>query len=349
MKQIKINCTDTQGAIHVINVNTNDTDNKTILAVIADRLGYLTRSKVKVVTDKAGIITTFIVTTPLTELTINIMKYFFSDPLAYCKFNIMATSEHGMIEAGLNSVLFRHTLRLDNQDVGYSIVAIWDTDASDTTFFKPLETSKDVNIHVFQNEANLYEFLTDLIGECTTTYRNARLRSVLKDHMYETIHPAYLELIDKELDSITTCSFPIKQNTIYSGTDKKYSFDVYTKIFQDYLAHHKDHEIYLFHNKDHFYFIFSHQAKHDLIKQHIDQDYSDKLFLAGFTSYPDSITIPETNTIDPGLEIPNTYCWLFSDRADVHGILKDVLLNTILKEPSEVKVDTDIDLSGVTL
>lgn len=349
MKQIKISCVDTHGLNHLIGVNTNDTDNKTILAVIADRLGYLTRSKVKVVTDKAGIITTFIVTTPLTELTINIMKYFFSDPLAYCKFNIMATSEHGMIEAGLSSVLFRHTLRLDNQDVGYSIVAIWDTDACDTTFFKPLETSKDVNIHVFQNEANLYEFLTDLIGECTTTYRNARLRSVLKDHLYETIHPAYLELIDKELDSITTCSFPIKQNTIYSGTDKKYGFEVYTKIFHDYLNQHEDNSIYLFYNKDHFYFIFSNQAKQDLIKQHIDEKYSDKLFFGGLTQYPDPIIVPERSKVNPGLVLPNTYSWLFNDNVDIHGILKDVLLNTLLKEPSEVKVDTTIDLSGVTL
>nr|DAQ63515.1 MAG TPA: hypothetical protein [Caudoviricetes sp.] len=348
MKQIKISCTDTNGLNHLISVNTNDVDSKPILATIAVGLSSLTRSKVDVVTDVAGVITTFNVTVPLTELTINIMKYFFSDPLIYRKFNIMATNEHATIEAGLSSVLFRHTLRLDNQDVGYSIAAIWDTDACDTTFFKPLD-NKDTSIHVFQDASNLYEFLTDLIGECTATYRNARLRDLLKTRDYESIDPAYLELIDKGLDCITTCSFPIKQNTIYSGHDKKYSFDVYTKIFQDYLAHHKDHEIYLFHNKDHFYFIFSTQAKHDLIKQHIDQDYGDKLFFAGFTSYPDSITIPETNTIDPGLELPNTYSWLFSDRADVHGILKDVLLNTILKEPSEVKTDTDIDLSGVTL
>lgn len=348
MKQIKISCTDTNGLNHLIGVNTNDVDSKSILATIAVGLASLTRSKVDVVTDVAGVITTFNVTVPLTELTINIMKYFFSDPLIYRKFNIMATNKHATIEAGLSSVLFRHTLRLDNQDVGYAIAAIWDTDACDTTFFKPLD-NKDTSIHVFQDASNLYEFLTDLIGECTATYRNARLRNLLKTRDYESIDPAYLELIDKEVACINTCSFPIKQNTIYSGNDKKYNFDVYTKIFQDYLAHHKDHEIYLFHNKDHFYFIFSTQAKHDLIKQHIDQDYSDKLFLAGFTSYPDSITIPETNTIDPDLEIPNTYCWLFSDRADVHGILKDVLLNTILKEPSEVKVDTDIDLSGVTL
>ena len=348
MKQIKISCTDTNGLNHLIGVNTNDVDNKSILATIAVGLASLTRSKVDVVTDVAGVITTFNVTVPLTELTINIMKYFFSDPLIYRKFNIMATNEHATIEAGLSSALFRHTLRLDNQDVGYSIAAIWDTDACDTMFFKPLD-NKDTSIHVFQDASNLYEFLTDLIGECIATYRNARLRNLLKTRDYESIDPAYLELIDKEVACINTCTFPIKQNTIYSGNDKKYSFDVYTKIFQDYLAHHKDHEIYLFHNKDHFYFIFSTQAKHDLIKQHIDQDYSDKLFLAGFTSYPDSITIPETNTIDPGLEIPNTYCWLFSDRADVHGILKDVLLNTILKTPSEVKVDTDIDLSGVTL
>ena len=348
MKQIKISCTDTNGLNHLIGVNTNDVDSKSILATIAVGLASLTRSKVDVVTDIAGVITTFNVTVPLTELTINIMKYFFSDPLIYRKFNIMATNEHATIEAGLSSVLFRHTLRLDNQDVGYAIAAIWDTDACDTTFFKPLD-NKDTSIHVFQDASNLYEFLTDLIGECIATYRNARLRHLLKTRDYESIDPAYLELIDKELACINTCTFPIKQNTIYSGHDKKYSFDVYTKIFQDYLAHHKDHEIYLFHNKDHFYFIFSHQAKHDLIKQHIDQDYGDKLFLAGFTSYPDSITIPETNTIDPGLEIPNTYCWLFSDRADVHGILKDVLLNTILKETLEVKVDTDIDLSGVTL
>ena len=348
MKQIKISCTDTNGLNHLIGVNTNDVDNKSILATIAVGLASLTRSKVDVVTDVAGVITTFNVTVPLTELTINIMKYFFSDPLIYRKFNIMATNEHATIEAGLSSVLFRHTLRLENQDVGYAIAAIWDTDACDTTFFKPLD-SKDTSIHVFQDASNLYEFLTDLIGECIATYRNACLRHLLKTRDYEFIDPAYLELIDKGLDCITTCTFPIKQNTIYSGNDKKYSFDVYTKIFQDYLAHHKDHEIYLFHNKDHFYFIFSHQAKHDLIKQHIDQDYSDKLFLAGFTSYPDSITIPETNTIDPGLEIPNTYCWLFSDRADVHGILKDVLLNTILKAPSEVKVDTEIDLSGETI
>nr|DAS77467.1 MAG TPA: hypothetical protein [Caudoviricetes sp.] len=33
----------------------------------------------------------------------------------------------------------------------------------------------------------------------------------------------------------------------------------------------------------------------------------------------------------------------------MHGILKDVLLNTILKESDKVKIDTDIDLSGVTL
>ena len=348
MKQIKISCTDTNGLNHLIGVNTNDVDSKSILATIAVGLASLTRSKVDVVTDVAGVITTFNVTVPLTELTINIMKYFFSDPLIYRKFNIMATNEHATIEAGLSSVLFRHTLRLENQDVGYSIAAIWDTDACDTTFFKPLD-NKDTSIHVFQDASNLYEFLTDLIGECIATYRNARLRNLLKTRDYESIDPAYLELIDKEVACINTCTFPIKQNTIYSGNDKKYSFDVYTKIFQDYLAHHKDHEIYLFHNKDHFYFIFSTQAKHDLIKQHIDQDYSDKLFLAGFTSYPDSITIPETNTIDPGLEIPNTYCWLFSDRADVHGILKDVLLNTILKETLEVKVDTDIDLSGVTL
>lgn len=348
MKQIKINCTDTNGLNHLIGVNTNDVDNKSILVTIAVGLASLTRSKVDVVTDVAGVITTFNVTVPLTELTINIMKYFFSDPLIYRKFNIMATNEHATIEAGLSSVLFRHTLRLDNQDVGYTIAAIWDTDACDTTFFKPL-VNKDTSIHVFQDASNLYEFLTDLIGECIATYRNARLRNLLKTRDYESIDPAYLELIDKEVACIATCSFPIKQNTIYSGNDKKYSFDVYTKIFQDYLAHHEDHEIYLFYNQDHFYFIFSTQAKHHLIKQHIDQDYSDDLFLAGFTSYPDSITIPETNTIDPGLAIPNTYCWLFSDRADVHGILKDVLLNTILKEPSEVKVDTDIDLSGVTL
>lgn len=348
MKQIKINCTDTNGLNHLIGVNTNDVDSKSILATIAVGLASLTRSKVDVVTDVAGVITTFNVTVPLTELTISIMKYFFSDPLIYRKFNIMATNEHATIEAGLSSVLFRHTLRLENQDVGYSIAAIWDTDACDTTFFKPLD-NKDTSIHVFQDASNLYEFLTDLIGECIATYRNARLRNLLKTRDYESIDPAYLELIDKELDCITTCSFPIKQNTIYSGNDKKYSFDVYTKIFQDYLANHEDHEIYLFHNKDHLYFIFSNQAKHDLIKQHIDQDYGDKLFLAGFTSYPDSITIPETNTINPGLEIPNTYCWLFSDRADVHGILKDVLLNTILKAPLEVKVDTDIDLSDETL
>ena len=348
MKQIKISCVDTNNVNHLIGVNTNDVDSKSILATIAVGLASLTRSKVDVVTDKAGVITTFNVTVPLTELTINIMKYFFSDPLIYRKFNIMATNEHATIEAGLSSVLFRHTLRLDNQDVGYAIAAIWDTDACDTTFFKPLD-SKDSYIHVFQDTSNLYEFLTDLIGECIATYRNARLRNLLKTRDYESIDPAYLELIDKEVACINTCTFPIKQNTIYSGNDKKYNFDVYTKIFQDYLAHHKDHEIYLFHNKDRFYFIFSNQAKHDLIKQQIDQDYSDKLFLAGFTSYPDSITIPETNTIDPGLEIPNTYSWLFSDRADVHGILKDVLLNTILKEPSEVKIDTAIDLSGVTL
>ena len=348
MKQIKISCVDTSNLNHLIGVNTNDVDSKSILATIAVGLSSLTRSKVDVVTDVAGVITTFNVTVPLTELTINIMKYFFSDPLIYRKFNIMATNEHVTIEAGLSSVLFRHTLRLDNQDVGYSVAAIWDTDACDTAFFKPLD-NRDSYIHVFQDASNLYEFLTDLIGECIATYRNARLRNFLKEHVYESIDPAYLELIDKEVACINTCSFPIKQNTIYSGNDKKYSFDVYTKIFQDYLAQHKDHEIYLFYNKDHFYFIFSTQAKHDLIKQHIDQDYSDDLFFAGLTQYPDPITIPETNTIDPGLEIPNTYCWLFSDRADVHGILKDVLLNTILKEPSEVKVDTTIDLSGVTL
>lgn len=348
MKQIKINCTDTNGLNHLISVNTNDVDSKTILTTIAVGLASLTRSKVDVITDVAGVITTFNVTVPLTELTINIMKYFFSDPLIYRKFNIMATNEHATIETGLSSVLFRHTLRLDNQDVGYSIAAIWDTDACDTTFFKPLD-NKDTSIHVFQDASNLYEFLADLIGECIATYRNARLRNLLKTRDYESIDPAYLELIDKEVACINTCSFPIKQNTIYSGNDKKYSFDVYTKIFQDYLAHHEDHEIYLFHNKDHFYFIFSHQAKHDLIKQHIDQDYSDKLFLAGFTSYPDPIVVPERSKVNPGVELSNTYSWLFSDRADVHGILKDVLLNTILKTPSEVKVDTDIDLSGVTL
>lgn len=348
MKQIKINCTDTNGLNHLIGVNTNDVDSKTILATIAVGLASLTRSKVDVVTDVAGVITTFNVTVPLTELTINIMKYFFSDPLIYRKFNIMATNEHATIEAGLSSVLFRHTLRLENQDVGYSIAAIWDTDACDTTFFKPLD-NKDTSIHVFQDASNLYEFLTDLIGECIATYRNARLRNFLKEHVYESIDPAYLELIDKEVACINTCSFPIKQNTIYSGNDKKYGFDVYTKIFQDYLAHHEDHEIYLFYNQDHFYFIFSTQAKHNLIKQHIDQDYSDDLFFAGLTQYPDPITVPESSKVNPGLVLPNTYSWLFSDRADVHGILKDVLLNTILKEPSEVKIDTDIDLSGVTL
>ena len=348
MKQIKISCTNTNGLNHLISVNTNDVDSKSVLATIAVGLASLTRSKVDVVTDVAGVITTFNVTVPLTELTINIMKYFFSDPLIYRKFNIMATNEHATIEAGLSSVLFRHTLRLENQDVGYAIAAIWDTDTCDTAFFKPLD-SKESYIHVFQDASNLYEYLTDLIGECTATYRNARLRNLLKIRDYESIDPAYLELIDKGLDCITTCSFPIKQNTIYSGHDKKYSFDVYTKIFQDYLAHHEDHEIYLFYNKDHFYFIFSNQSKHDLIKQHIDQDYSDKLFFAGLTQYPDPITIPERSKVDPGLEIPHTYSWLFSDRADVHGILKDVLLNTILKEPSEVKNDTEIDLSGVTL
>jgi hypothetical protein len=348
MKQIKINCTDTNGLNHLIGVNTNDVDSKSILATIAVGLASLTRSKVDVVTDVAGVITTFNVTVHLTELTINIMKYFFSDPLIYRKFNIMATNEHATIETGLSSVLFRHTLRLDNQDVGYSIAAIWDTDACDTTFFKPLD-NKDTSIHVFQDASNLYEFLTDLIGECTATYRNARLRNLLKTRDYESIDPVYLELIDKEVACINTCSFPIKQNTIYSGNDKKYSFDVYTKIFQDYLAHHEDHEIYLFYNQDHFYFIFSTQAKHNLIKQHIDQDYSDKLFLVGLTQYPDPIVVPESSKVNPGLEIPNTYSWLFSDRADVHGILKDVLLNTILKEPTEVKVDTTIDLSGVTL
>lgn len=348
MKQIKINCTDTNGLNHLISVNTNDVDSKTILAIIADRLASLTRSKVDIVTDQAGVITTFNVTVPLTELTINIMKYFFSDPLIYRKFNIMATNEHATIESGLSSVLFRHTLRLENQDVGYSIAAIWDTDACDTTFFKPLD-NKDTSIHVFQDASNLYEFLTDLISECTATYRNARLRNLLKTRDYESIDPAYLELIDKGLDSITTCSFPIKQNTIYSGHDKKYSFDVYTKIFQDYLANHEDHEIYLFHNKDHFYFIFSHQSKHDLIKQLIDEKYNNKLFFGGLTEYPDPIVVPERSKVNPGFTLPNTYSWLFSDRTDVHGILKDVLLNTILKEPSEVKVDTDIDLSGVTL
>lgn len=348
MKQIKINCTDTDGLNHLISVNTNDVDSKTILATIAVGLASLTRSKVDVVTDQAGVITTFNVAVPLTELTINIMKYFFSDPLIYRKFNIMATNEHATIEAGLSSVLFRHTLRLDNQDVGYAIAAIWDTDACDTTFFKPLD-NKDTSIHVFQDASNLYEFLTDLIGECIATYRNARLRNFLKEHVYESIDPAYLELIDKGLDCITTCTFPIKQNTIYSGNDKKYSFDVYTKIFQDYLAQHKDHEIYLFYNQDHFYFIFSHQAKHDLIKQHIDQDYGDKLFFAGLTQYPDPITVPEKSKVNPGLELSNTYSWLFSDKADVHGILKDVLLNTILKETLEVKINTAIDLSGITL
>ena len=213
MKQIKITCIDTQGYHHLIGVNTNDVDSKTILATIADRLSSLTRSKVNVVTDTAGVITTFNVTVPLTELTINIMKYFFSDPLIYRKFNIMATNEHATIEAGLSSVLFRHTLRLENQDVGYAIAAIWDTDACDTAFFKPLD-SKDSYIHVFQDASNLYEFLTDLIGECTATYRNARLRNLLKTRDYESINPAYLELIDKGLDCITTCSFPIKQNTI---------------------------------------------------------------------------------------------------------------------------------------
>lgn len=349
MKQIKISCTDTNGLNHLIGVNTNDVDSKSILATIAVGLASLTRSKVDVVTDVAGVITTFNVTVPLTELMINIMKYFFSDPLIYRKFIIMATNEHATIEAGLSSVLFRHTLRLDNQDVGYSIVAIWDTEACDTTFFKPLETAKDVNIHVFQNEANLYEFLTDLIGECTTTYRNARLRSVLKDHMYETIHPAYLELIDKELDSITTCSFPIKQNTIYSGTDKKYGFEVYTKIFHDYLAQHEDNKIYLFFNKDHFYFIFSNQVKQDLIKHHIDEKYSDKLYFSGFASYPSPIVVPERSKVNPGLTLPNTYSWLFSDNVDIHGILKDVLLNTILKETLEVRIDTEIDLSGESI
>lgn len=348
MKQIKISCTNTNGLNHLISVNTNDVDSKTILATIAVGLASLTRSKVDVITDNAGVITTFNVTVPLTKLTINIMKYFFSDPLIYRKFNIMATNEHATIEAGLSSVLFRHTLRLDNQDVGYSIAAIWDTDACDTTFFKPLD-NKDTSIHVFQDASNLYEFLTDLIGECIATYRNARLRNFLKEHVYESIDPAYLELIDKEVDCINTCTFPIKQNTIYSGHDKKYSFDVYTKIFQDYLAQHEDHEIYLFHNKDHFYFIFSHQAKHHLIKQHIDQKYSDDLFFAGLTQYPDPITVPEKSKVNPGLALPNTYSWLFSDRADVHGILKDVLLNTILKEPSEVKINTEIDLSGVIL
>lgn len=348
MKQIKINCTDTNGLNHLISVNTNDVDSKSILATIAVGLVSLTRSKVDVVTDVAGVITTFNVTVPLTELTISIMKYFFSDPLIYRKFNIMATNEHATIEAGLSSVLFRHTLRLDNQDVGYSIAAIWDTDACDTTFFKPLD-NKDTSIHVFQDASNLYEFLTDLIGECTATYRNARLRNLLKTRDYESIDPAYLELIDKEVDCINTCSFPIKQNTIYSGHDKKYSFDVYTKIFQDYLAHHEDHEIYLFYNQDHFYFIFSNQSKHNLIKQHIDQDYSDDLFFAGLTQYPDPITVPESSKLNPGLELPHTYSWLFGDRADVHGILKDVLLNTILKESDKVKVDTTIDLSGVTL
>lgn len=165
MKQIKITCIDTQGYHHLIGVNTNDVDNKIILATIADRLSSLTRSKVNVVTDKAGVITTFNVTVPLTELTINIMKYFFSDPLIYRKFNIIATNEHATIEAGLSSVLFRHTLRLENQDVGYAIAAIWDTDACDTAFFKPLD-NKDTSIHVFQDASNLYEFLTDLIGEC---------------------------------------------------------------------------------------------------------------------------------------------------------------------------------------
>lgn len=348
MKQIKISCTDTNGLNHLISVNTNDVDSKSILATIAIGLASLTRSKVDVVTDKAGVITTFNVTVPVTELTINIMKYFFSDPLIYRKFNIMATNEHATIEAGLSSVLFRHTLRLDNQDVGYAIAAIWDTDACDTTFFKPLD-SKDSYIHVFQDATNLYEFLTDLIGECIATYRNARLRNFLKEHVYESIDPAYLELIDKELDCINTCTFPIKQNTIYSGNDKKYSFDVYTKIFQDYLANHENDEIYLFYNQDHFYFIFSTQAKHHLIKQHIDQDYSDDLFFAGLTQYPDPITVPESSKVNPGLELPNTYSWLFSDRADVHGILKDVLLNTILKESDKVKIDTTIDLSGVTL
>lgn len=348
MKQIKISCTDTNGLNHLIGVNTNDVDNKTILATIAVGLSSLTRSKVDVVTDVVGVITTFNVTVPLTELTINIMKYFFSDPLIYRKFNIMATNEHATIEAGLSSVLFRHTLRLENQDVGYAIAAIWDNDACDTTFFKPLD-NKDTSIHVFQDASNLYEYLTDLIGECIATYRNARLRNLLKTRDYESIDPAYLELIDKEVACINTCTFPIKQNTIYSGHDKKYSFDVYTKIFQDYLAHHEDHEIYLFHNKDHFYFIFSNHAKHHLIKQHIDQDYSDDLFFAGLTQYPDPITVPESSKTDPGLELPNTYSWLFSDRADVHGILKDVLLNTILKETLEVKIDTEIDLSGETL
>ena len=205
MKQIKINCTDTNGLNHLIGVNTNDVDSKSILATIAVGLASLTRSKVDVVTDVAGVITTFNVTVPLTELTISIMKYFFSDPLIYRKFNIMATNEHATIEAGLSSVLFRHTLRLENQDVGYSIAAIWDTDACDTTFFKPLD-NKDTSIHVFQDASNLYEFLTDLIGECIATYRNARLRNLLKTRDYESIDPAYLELIDKELDCITTRS-----------------------------------------------------------------------------------------------------------------------------------------------
>lgn len=348
MKQIKINCTDTNGLNHFISVNTNDVDSKSILATIAVGLASLTRSKVDVVTDKAGVITTFNVTVPLTELTINIMKYFFSDPLIHRKFNIMATNEHTTIEAGLSSVLFRHTLRLDNQDVGYVITAIRDTDACDTTFFKPLD-NKDTSIHVFQDASNLYEFLTDLIGECTATYRNARLRNLLKTRDYESIDPAYLELIDKEVACINTCTFPIKQNTIYSGHDKKYGFEVYIKIFQDYLTQHEDNRIYLFYNKDHFYFIFSNQAKQDLIKQHIDEKYGDKLFFNGLTQYPDPIVVPERSKVNPGYVLSNTYSWLFSDNVDIHGILKDVLLNTLLKETIEVLIDTEIDLSGETI
>ena len=333
MKQININCTDTQGNIHLIHVNINDVDSKTILAVIADRLYHLTRTPSRVKTDAAGVTTTFIVDTPLTDLTIKIMTYFFSDPLAYRKFHIIATHRRATIEPGLSSVLFSHTLRLESQDVGYTINGIWDTDALDTTFFKPLE-NKDSYIHVYQDEIDLYEGLVHLISECTTAYRHARLRHVLKTHTYESIPLAYLELIDKSLDSITTCTFPIKQDTLYTGHDEVYGFEVYTKIFQDYLTQHEDHQIYLFYNKDHFYFIFSHQAKQALIKQHIDEKYSEQLFFGGLTKYPDPIVIPERSQVDPGLVLPRTYSWLFRDKADIHNILKDVLLNTLLKETS---------------
>lgn len=352
MKQFRIQYTTENGNQKEIHVDASNAhwDTDKLFKLILSRISYLCHTNVDIETDAAGIITTFKVKQPLDRLTESLLKFLFRDSLHYTKFYILQSNKTIVINDQSGMTTIKHTFCLDPEEKTYTVLTDIGNRIEGTKLFDVSESSRDRNIHVFQDDTSLYEELTGLITDWCNVYRNRKMIDALKHFKYNTVPPTYLTVFEDLSVMVYSFKFPLERNRIYQGDLDLYSMEVYSKLFQSYLETHEEDEIYLFIKDTQIYFIVTDDSKLTELTEYL-KGYNDLLLFGTLTSYPDDIYLPHDDIHHPGEVVHRCYRWMFDIMTNInmHKILETVLMDIIQKQKLEVKIDTEIDLSGVTL